>query len=108
MTAPKIIAAWQDRNGYRSTLDVDGRQNSYYWVEDAAATRLAQSGQRAIWPTGHGVAAIEDIPKPEPLPKVYLWLSGSHIVASVAGYKTGALVATVTFDADDNATVTRP
>ena len=76
-----------------------------------ADARLAKSGQRAIWPEWHGVAVIEDIPKPEPLPTAYLWrhLDSGSFLWSAGGTASSAWVrvATVTFDEDGNAHVER-
>ena len=66
MSAPKIVAAWVDRDGWMGYLDETGEMSCV--AADRRDARLAKSGQRAIWPEGHGVAVIEDIPKPEPLP----------------------------------------
>lgn len=77
-----------------------------------ADARLAESGQRVkggVWPEGHGVVEIEDIPKPEPLPTAYLSrnLISGGLYWDALLWPNYTRIATVTFDADDNATVVR-
>ena len=106
MKRRKIIAAIKDQVTGSVYYRVAGDGGVYQNRALPFVDHLAEWGQRATFDQ-NGVAVIEDIPKPEPLPKAYLWLSGSSIVASVAGARTGALVATVTFDEHDKPTVTR-
>ena len=103
MSAPKIIAAFVDRDGYARMLGADGAPLVDHRSE--ADARLARSGQRAIWPEGHGVVVIEDIPKPEPLPTIYYWNDAWTSTALRSAHF--GLIATITFDENDVATVVR-
>ena len=111
-TTPKIVSAWKSCEGTIMTLDelgqVYARRGGFHRGDTDA--RLAESGQRAIWPEGHGVAVIEDIPKPEPLPTAYLCIAGKGKVMTwdnVGNSAEWECIATVTFDENDVATVVR-
>jgi hypothetical protein len=111
MTAPKILAAWVNDRNEVWLLHHDGRIGLYD-VRATADAYLTDSGQRGKWPEGHGVVEIEDIPRPEPLPTAYYWRDEYGNLCLSQHHPRGerylrALVATVTFDEDDNATVVR-
>jgi len=107
MSAPKIVAAWRLATGWIHLLRADGMFTHMPNPHEADA-RLLASGQRAIWPEGHGVAAIEDIPKPEPLPTLYVWSDGWATTVARPHCGPGVrLVCTYSADENDVATVVR-
>ena len=84
------------------------------WSPGDRAVAVDKRGQRpkgGVWPDGFGVVELEDIPKPEPLRPAYYMRS--RLTGALGWFDDGkeihgwSLVATVTFDADDNATVVR-
>ena len=100
---PKIVAAFIDSDGYVRMLDAFGDSRCAF--RDGTDARLAESGQRATWPEGHGVAVIEDIPKPAPLPTAYYLRHGRSGLTTwdkSAESHGWTLVATITFDEAGN------
>lgn len=70
MTA-RIIAAWLSNGNWHHFLFDDGEDGLRR--DRAPANYLAaESGQRIIWPDGHGVATVEDIPEPPRLPDQWI------------------------------------
>lgn len=111
---PKFLSpVHMDSAGWISTLDAKGDPEG--WGPGRRDEVLAERGQRpkgGVWPDGFGVVELEDIPRPEPLPTAYCWRSNKTGAADWVAESQGqgpnyALIATVTFDENDVATVTR-
>ena len=110
---PKFLSpVLVDNEGWISALDAEGFPQGYGpGTRDAALAERGQRPKGGVWPDGFGVVELEDIPKPEPLRPAYYMRS--RLTGALGWFDDGkeihgwTLVATVTFDADGNATVVR-